>query len=512
MAVSYQWSATRSRSGFLTQRGLPLFLCLFAAGLFLALAPDTMSALHDRWTELNGTYSHGYLWVPVCLGLVVYRLATGFYPVRPRLMGVLFVGFSAAIWLAGFVIQLGLLQQLALPALLGSLIVAGFGWPALRLTLAPLLGLYLAIPIWDIFTVPLQNLTTVVSTFAIAQWSIPAYIDGYFIHLPYGIVEVAGGCSGLNYSLVAIVLALAYGQQRQLSTPMTLLAVLVLLLLSMVGNWVRVSALILIAYYSEMTSSLVTEHGLFGWAIFCVFYVGFLVWAHRLKPYQPKASSAAQFKATASHQTAPVSPVVQLVLGAATVVIAIGTPWLAQQRVQSNWQMPESWSALAAPGAPVWQPGFHHYDLQFTHQIEHAGIELTLGQRVYLEQTQGKELVGYGNRIAPATDIVQRDTRELDSGRTVQVLELNASGTRRLVIWTYQLGEATAVTDVSAKLRQLQEWLRGRSVTALFYVQTPCTRSGCEAERAALGENLAVVDAWLDQRSLYAPPSRQNAP
>ncbi|MDX1268348.1 MAG: hypothetical protein R3311_13375, partial [Oceanisphaera sp.] len=71
MAVSYQWSTTRSRPGFVAQRGLPLFLCLFGATLFLALAPDTLSALHRRWTELNGTYSHGYLWSLVCLGLVV---------------------------------------------------------------------------------------------------------------------------------------------------------------------------------------------------------------------------------------------------------------------------------------------------------------------------------------------------------------------------------------------------------------------------------------------------------
>lgn len=502
MAVSYQWSTTRSRPGFVAERGLPLFLCLFGATLFMALAPDTLGALHRRWTELNGTYSHGYLWVPVCLGLVVYRLATGAFHTRPSLFGPVAVVLSAAIWLAGFVIQLGLLQQLVLPAMLGSLVLTCFGWAALRLTLAPLLALYLAIPIWDVFTVPLQNLTTVISTFAIAQLSIPAFIDGYFIHLPYGIVEVAGGCSGLNYSLVAIVLALAYAHQRRLSTPMTLLAVLVMLVLSMVGNWVRVSALILIAYYSEMNSSLVTEHGLFGWAIFCVFYLGFLAWAHRLKAHQPKASSASSYKASSGDVPAAVSPLAQGLIATVVLVVIAGTPWLAQQRWQNNWHLPAQWSGTQLT-SPAWQPDFHHYDLQANLRVDHSGLALELGQRVYLDQAQGKELVGYGNRIAPATQIEQRNTRQLESGRVVQVLELNDRGNRRLVIWTYQLGQATAVTELAAKLQQLVQWINGRPVTALFYVQTPCARAGCEAERAALGDDLAIVDTWLDQRSLY---------
>ena len=505
MAVSYQWSTTRSRPGFVAQRGLPLFLCLFGATLFLALAPDTLGALHRRWTELNGTYSHGYLWVPVCLGLLVYRLATGVFHTRPSVFGAVAVLFSAATWLAGFVIQLGLLQQLVLPAMLGSLILTCFGWAALRLTLAPLLALYLAIPIWDVFTGPLQTLTTAVSTFAIAQLSIPAFIDGFFIHLPYGIVEVAGGCSGLNYSLVAIVLALAYAHQRRLSTPMTLLAVLVMLVLSMVGNWVRVSALILIAYYSEMNSSLVTEHGLFGWAIFCVFYLGFLVWAHRLKARQLKASSASTYKASGSDVPAAVSLLTQVVTGAIVLVVIAGTPWLAQQRWQTSWSFPEQWSATvpAQQSTPGWQPDFHHYDLQANLRVDHSGLALTLGQRVYLDQAQGKELVGYGNRIAPATQIEQRDNRRLESGRVVQVLELNDRGEHRLVVWTYQLGQATAVSELAAKYQQLVQWIKGRAVTALFYVQTPCAQAGCDAERAALGDDLAVLDTWLDQRSLY---------
>ncbi|MEP4546045.1 MAG: exosortase [Saccharospirillum sp.] len=505
MAVSYQWSTTRSRPGFLAQRGLPLFFCLLGATLFLAMAPDTLSALHRRWTELNGTYSHGYLWVPVCLGLVVYRLVTVPFHTRPSLLGALAVFCSVISWLSGFVIQLGLLQQLVLPALLGSLVLTCFGWAALRLTLAPLLALYLAIPIWDVFTVPLQNLTTFISTFAIAQLSIPAFIDGYFIHLPYGIVEVAGGCSGLNYSLVAIVLALAYAHQRRLSTTMTLVAVLVMLALSMVGNWVRVSALILIAYYSEMTSSLVTEHGLFGWAIFCVFYLGFLVWAHPLKAHQPKASSASTYKAASSDIPPAVSPLTQVLTGAVVLVVIAGTPWLAKQHWQNSWQFPEQWSATVASQqrSPAWQPDFHHYDLQANLRLDHSGLALELGQRVYLDQAQGKELVGYGNRIAPAAQIEQRDTRQLESGRVVQVLELNDRGDRRLVIWTYQLGQATAVTELTAKFQQWVQWISGRSVTALFYMQTPCARAGCESERAALGDNLAMVDVWLDRRSLY---------
>lgn len=506
MVVSYQWSPTRLRSGFFTRRALPLLFCVISAIVFMALAPDTLGALHRRWTALNETYSHGYLWVPVCLGLVIYRLVTGTFQTKPSLVGVVAVLMSATLWLAGFTIQLGLLQQLMLPALLGSLILTGFGWGALGATLAPLLGLYLAIPFWDIFIGPLQNITTAVSTFAISQLAIPAFIDGYFIHLPYGIVEVAGGCSGLNYSLVAVVLALAYGHQRRLSGSMTLLAVLVLLLLSMVGNWVRVSSLILIAYYSEMNSSLVTEHGLFGWAIFCVFYLVFLVWAHRLKAHQPAASRPGRYTAPATQHQVPASAITYLALTIVTLIVLAGTPWLAQQRGQSDWQVPEYWAASAgivSGEVPTWQPEFSGYDLQSVVRINHSGMPFEMGQLVYLDQAPGKELVGYANRIAPQTQIEQRETLTLNSGRTVQVVELNGNGIRRLVVWTYQLGSATAVSDLGAKLQQLYEWGQGRPVTALFYVQTPCASAGCTAERAGLGENLNMVDTWLDQRSLY---------
>ncbi|MEX2319795.1 MAG: exosortase [Saccharospirillum sp.] len=505
MGASYQWSPTQVRSGFFARRGVPLVFCVVSAIAFMALAPDTLNALHHRWTELNGTYSHGYLWVPVCLGLVIHRLMTGQFQTSPSLVGVMAVLMCAALWLAGSIIQLGLLQQLVLPALMGGLILTGFGWAALGATLVPLLGLYLAIPIWNVFIVPLQDLTTAVSTFAISQLAIPAFIDGYFIHLPYGIVEVAGGCSGLNYSLVAVVLALAYGHQRRLSGPMTLVAVLVLLLLSIAGNWVRVSFLILIAYYSEMNSSLVTDHGLFGWAIFCVFYLGFLVWAHRLRAHKPAASRPNHFTAPPTQYQVPASAITYLALAIVTLIILAGTPWLAQQRGQGAWEAPETWVASAGTTliTPTWQPEFTGYDLQSVVRFIHAGMTLEMGQQVYLEQVQGKELVGYGNRIAPQAQIERRETLTLNSGRTVQTVELNANGTHRLVVWTYQLGQATAVSDLGAKLQQLFEWVLGRPVTALFYVQTPCISAGCETEKTAMGENLAILDAWLDQRSLY---------
>ena len=103
--------------------------------------------------------------------------------------------------------------------------------------------------------------------------AIPALIDGYRIVLPSGTLVVADGCAGLNYLLVSLVIGSYFAYISYSRWRYRLLVCLLAVLTALIGNWVRVFALVLIGYYSEMESSLVYNHGFFGWVVFAVFII-----------------------------------------------------------------------------------------------------------------------------------------------------------------------------------------------------------------------------------------------
>ena len=475
-------------SGFFSAVSGKALAIIIAVLVVMGLAvPDTYQTLHTLWSKNNETYSHGY----ILLMFVVYVLVTDFrwQKFSPSFWPVPLALAAGLVWLAANAVQVMLLQTLVLPGVLWCALAAMVGLRNSLKTLVPVLALYLALPIMDVLVVPLQNLTTWVNTQLIHAIGITAYIDGYDIHMPYGVMRIANGCAGLNYLLAGVCLGVFYAYLNLQRLSLQLKAVALIVLLSLIGNWIRVFLLILIGYESKMQSELVYEHGFFGWVIFAILAVLFFFYAKRLEKQDGEfvgSGAKPALKITGRMTTALV----------ATMVAFVAFPvWWAQTNSQQNAQslnvtLPGPLQSLSQSDGELSRIGatYEGHDFSQLYNGQQGAYRTTLAVVSYRTQAQGKELIYYANQ--PAAGLTGSATMTVD-GVTV-----NAAMTRRgqAVFWLYKIGDSVVTSDVDAKLAQLKQIFSTPGASA-FILQVDC-RGNCagpEEIAQALGKQIGAL-------------------
>ncbi|GBO89785.1 hypothetical protein MSSD14B_34530 [Marinobacter salsuginis] len=138
----------------------------------------------------------------------------------------------------------------------------------------------LSLPVWADIVPFLVTLATVVVGKAVSLMGITALIEGANITLPYGRLVIADGCSGIRYFAVSILVATITAILNDYRWKGWLVALAIGAGLALIVNWVRITALVVIAYQSNMESDLVTNHESFGWLV----YAGFLIPVMLLAP------------------------------------------------------------------------------------------------------------------------------------------------------------------------------------------------------------------------------------
>lgn len=260
--------------------GTAWLVAAFAVGM----APLLLD-LHRIWTAVYDDLAHGYLLLAMALVLAWNarqsprcRLGDPWWPALPLLVGVVLLAafFDAR--------SVGSLSKGMLPlAILLTLAATGGVRMAIAFSGAIAL-LYFGLPVWWPINGPLQHLTAAVANLFVDLAGVPAFVEGNVFHLPGGVVEVASGCSGLNYLLVGLTLAWYQGQLylRDNRSRVRLLAVATVL--SLVSNWVRVSALVWIGYVSNMQHYLIrVDHLYFGWVLFLLVIWPLVLYGLRLE-------------------------------------------------------------------------------------------------------------------------------------------------------------------------------------------------------------------------------------
>src|SRR5699024_11030732 len=119
----------------------------------------------------DGTFQYAFLIFPVCAVLVWSRRGTlsRITPV-PRASGLVLVAVLCAIWLAGAMGNVNLVRQIAIVAMIPTLVFTFYGWPVVWALLFPLAYLYFTLPIGGSLVAPLQTVTAHISV-NILEWS-----------------------------------------------------------------------------------------------------------------------------------------------------------------------------------------------------------------------------------------------------------------------------------------------------------------------------------------------------
>lgn len=467
-------------------------LCLVVLVLFFQ---STLLTLHEKWAKFDEHYSHGYFIVLLAL----YWIAAAISEPRTRFdasaWAIPFAILAGITWYFGYATQVALITQFALPVILYTLLLAIFGWNLVLRLIFPFVFLYLALPFWDVLQPALRYATMKVAQQPLHLLNIPAYIDGYVIQLPYGLVEVAGGCSGLNYFMIGVVIGLYNAQQNAASRFEYALSVLLAVLLSIVANWVRVILLVFIGYYSQMKSDLMRDHVVFGWVVFAVFLVIYFISFRKLQSYlhkQRKQSESALIESDNStlpmeeEQLFVASKLKQILVVSLSFVFILILPARASfeqnQEGQatskgSDWSLSE-WSPIEESTLKL---GYLHWDEERHWRKAMSSSVLELSILGYYQQSQGKEMIYYKNRVAPEELIVDSGTYGRDTIIKWEHVKVDFFG--YLVFHLYKIGKEYTHSDFKGKWLQFTEGLVGNNHSEFIALTVRCGNPNCEKEK-----------------------------
>lgn len=252
-------------------RGLaPLAITLVILLAAVAGLHNALLEIHTSWSGKYGHFAHGYMVLAfsVWLGIDAWK-RRGQLLLAPewKALPVLLVLIGMMVIAAR--LQITTATQSLVPAIIISAFAVVFGFGLVRVLWWAALCVYFAMPVWWIINTPLQLLTGAVCKLLVMLTGIPAIVEGSYFQLPSGILEVALGCSGLNYLISALSLAYLYAMLYLRTWPSRLKLLLVATVAALIMNWIRVFSLICIAYATDMRHYLIqVDHLYFGWALF----------------------------------------------------------------------------------------------------------------------------------------------------------------------------------------------------------------------------------------------------
>jgi exosortase A len=248
----------------------PMGIFAFVMGLMVLLAAFTteVTAALDTW-ENSTAYNHCWLVLPVALWLAWGRRERlqGLQPSPAPLaaVGALLAGCA---WLVAE--RLGIMEgrQLAVLAMVWSLVLAVFGWRFVRAMMGPLLYLVFLVP-FGAFIVPvLQRFTAWFIVTGLQIFSIPHYHDELVIEIPAGTFLVAEACAGLRFFIAALAFGAVYAL-AMFRSPSRRLAVMALaIIVPVVANGVRALGIVLLGHTLGSAEAAAADHVLYGWVFF----------------------------------------------------------------------------------------------------------------------------------------------------------------------------------------------------------------------------------------------------
>lgn len=221
---------------------------------FFYLYASVWTMLAKTWW-IRDDYSYGFLIPPISLYLVwLRRERLMHFPIEPAYLAGLSVVLTAgAMLLLGKVGGVITLQELSLLAMISGLVLFLLGKGYLKALSFPIAYLLFMIPIADEVIAPLhwsfQLLTAKMAVALLQALGFTAFLENQYIVLPNIILEVAKACSGINYliSIIALGVPLAYVSQKNIWCRFILVVSAVMI--GIIGNWVRVAAIGIWAYY-----------------------------------------------------------------------------------------------------------------------------------------------------------------------------------------------------------------------------------------------------------------------
>lgn len=473
------------------------------------------------WAEWRGffslwygsiIYNHGFLVLAGTLFLLYLRKdSLAKLTINGSPLALFLLAGASVVLLLSQAADIRVFRLLLVPVLIIFWGCSIWGKAFLKTAGGPIMLLVFGVPIWDDLSPLLQHITVFFNDIFLQLADIDATIKEFYIILEVGTFLVENGCSGVRYLMVALFLASFYGQLHYRSYTPTILLVVIAALLSMLANWIRVFGIIAAGHYTNMETSLVEDHELFGWVIFVIFTLVplFYISGKLDNKSTEKDESTEPSDSPAPRRTSPVWPVA----ASALLIWPALVPLALQAKTE---QVARSWSPTlfeSVPGwqgplkhANIWRPDYKKPDIDLSgvyvsDDLQQVQLQIT-GYRM---QTQEKELIGYGNELFNSEDwqLVSQSHHQLETTYSTGLKSVNETIIRsresgeQIVIWSwFDVGDTLTDSRVKAKITGSLNKIAGDSRGALWALAGRCTGeeiADCDQQRTAFSQFLGSV-------------------
>ncbi|UTA47359.1 exosortase [Simiduia sp. 21SJ11W-1] len=433
----------------------------------------TFLSLGDKWSQWTEGLSHGYLLIAI-FSYLFYK-ALPFNPQATqgqRYLAALCLVLSAGLWAVFALLDINLLAEFALIACLAFAVAFLFGfataWHQRFLLLMPVF----AITLWEHFNGLLVTLSGLVVGEMVRLIGIPAVIDGSSIFIPFGHIVIADGCSGLRYFIIALAMGYLISYLNGYKERGFIAIMAVAALLALISNWLRIFILILVGYFTEMQSSLMQEHDMFGWLLFGAVCLPAMYMAPVAKR-QPPASAA---QAPQPHYALYSAALLLLATGPAIYWLSPSPTHNAalEPVVPVNFIPVADVPAHLAP-SKIAEPASRQFLYQATHGVY---ISISTNQRT----AKGQKLTPYLGSLndTEVWEISGTQAPEaLPAAGSAFILRQKGGQSKIAQLQWLQVGEFATASHTKAKLLQLPSTLLGQNYFAVITLRMRCSQANC---------------------------------
>lgn len=452
------------------------------------------AALWGYWSDQPYEGGHG----PIVVGLAIWllyrsrhRLAqAAVHPMTSALPLVVLCSVASVLfWRAG----IQALQLLMLPALMLAAVLAAFGLAVARIVSVPIGFLYFAMPAWNLLSHTLQALTVKVMSILAPVTGLPATFHGAQISFPSGATFiVTPGCGGVGFLVQGLAVATLLGELEQAPVARRVRLLAAMVVVALVGNWIRVLALLHIGYSTNMRHVLVSrDHLEFGWVLFVIVLVAF-VWLATRRPLP------------AQSERSPLHPVPRVIsrhayftavcaLAATPLLVGVVFPVAVRGSEAAQLSLPsgrDGWGGPFAVTDATWTPEFvgEHTLQRAMYQDSHArAVEVVAVG--YTMQEQGRELVNEDNSLlgSGGLTVVSSSIVEVQGIQYWELVTLDGQEQRSIIWCLYDIGGRPFVIPILSQLWYGARALVAPPYSALWALRTSCAGT-CETARATLTE------------------------
>lgn len=464
-----------------------------ACSVLVACYWQTAQSLTWVWGH-DGTYRYAFLIFPLsfCVALSLrHRLRAN--PPIPSIWGLAVVTALIGVWQVGHALAINLPQHFAFVALFPALVLACWGWRALRILKFPLAYLIVfAVPWGNAMVGPLQDFTARFAVHVLNLTGIPVLLNGREIITPSAVWMVANACSGVKFFIACTALGCLYAYLMYRRRWKRVLFVLLAAVVPIIANGLRVYFTVLIGETWGLHYATGTDHMIFGWQFFGTVLVLLLLsgWFFHDRYVAPEASPHAARRPVAGRMAIwPVSML--LLLAGAIVADTMRPPAPSPAHLQLSAPRLAGWTALQTE-ATSWRPHFHlpTGEVHATYRSAAASGAVQLFHALYVGKPRtDRALIAYGNDMYDHARsrvlATSMQPVELSGGRQVSARELRLAGTGgpRLVWYWYCVDRHCTPSPVVTKLLEAWAVVRGRDPQSSVWALSTRTGDG-DTDRA----------------------------